>query len=388
MAQLGSPPPHPVPDASVHGLPRGLANAHYTDRAVLERESRAVLAGSWASIGFAGDVPAPGDALPVDFLGQPLLLLRGEDGAVRVFENVCRHRGMVLVDSPRRLKGVLQCPYHAWCYGFDGSLRTTPHVGGPGRHEHPDVDKARLGLYPVRTAVWLDVVFVNLSGTAPDFADFVAGIAARWREVAGRPLFHGGVDSTFELVAGCNWKLAVENYCESYHLPSVHPGLNLYSRLEDHYEIVDAAGAFSGQGTCVYAPSLDAGGRRFETIAGLSQAWDTQAEYVALYPNTLLGVHKDHVFAISLQPDGPARTRERVALYYASAAMTGDDWSDLRRRNAAMWRAVFAEDVGVVEGMQRGRSAPAFDGGALSPVMDRPTRVFHEWVAARYAAGS
>lgn len=375
--------PEEYPIAADGVLPRGLPNTHYVDDAVCARESRAVLLDCWTSIGFAAQVPAPGDARPVDLMGRPLLLLRGHDGTVRVFENVCRHRGMLLVDRPTRFDGVLRCPYHAWCYGFDGSLRTTPHVGGPGRHTHPSVDPATLGLIPVRTAVWMDVVFVNLSGTAPEFADHIAALGERWRELAARPLHFAGTDSAFSLEVGCNWKLAVENYCESYHLPSVHPDLNRYSRLEDHYEIIDPAGNFSGQGSRVYAPDRDPSGRRFADFAGLSADWDTGAEYVSLFPNTLLGAHRDHVFAIVLEPLSTRRTAEHVAIYYANDEMAGDAWRDMRETNTAMWRAVFEEDVFAVEGMQRGRHAAGFDGGALSPVMDRPTRIFHEWVARR-----
>lgn len=377
------PQQHPAPADGA--LARGLSNAHYVDDAVCARENRAVLTESWTSIGFAAQVPLPGEARPMDLLGQPLVMLRGQDGQVRVFENVCRHRGMLLVERPTRFEGVVRCPYHAWCYGFDGRLRTTPHVGGPGVHTHPAVDPARLGLVPVRAAEWMGLVFVNLSGTAPDFAEYIAPLAGRWREFAQQPLHYGGADSAFSLAVDCNWKLAVENYCESYHLPSVHPGLNRYSRLEDHYEIIDPAGDFSGQGTRVYAPSLDASGRRFASFEGLSPAWDTAAEYVSLFPNTLLGVHKDHVFAISLEPVSARRTVEHLAIFYADTEMTAPSWQAMRETNAAMWRAVFEEDVFAVQGMQRGRLARGFDGGALSPVMDRPTRVFHEWVARRFA---
>jgi choline monooxygenase len=93
----------------------------------------------------------------------------------------------------------------------------------------------------------------------------------------------------------------------------------------------------------------------------------------------LLGVHRDHAFAIVLMPRGPERTRERIALHYATA----DTDPALRARNAAQWRAVFEEDLFVVEGMQRGRHAPGFDGGRFSPAMDGPTHCFHAWVAGR-----
>jgi phenylpropionate dioxygenase-like ring-hydroxylating dioxygenase large terminal subunit len=96
----------------------------------------------------------------------------------------------------------------------------------------------------------------------------------------------------------------------------------------------------------------------------------------------LLGVHRDHAFAIVLSAVDGARTREAAHLYYAAA----DVDAGLADRNAAQWRAVFEEDVHVVEGMQRGRAAPGFDGGRFSPAMDGPTHAFHGWVAARMGA--
>ncbi len=359
---------------------RGLPNAHYTDPATWSAEAAACLAATWAGIGAAAQVPEPGDALPLTFLGAPLLLIRGRDGAVRVFENVCRHRGMILVDAPRRIEGAIRCPYHSWCYGTDGRLVATPHVGGPGQNSHPGIDRAGLGLIEVRSHVWRDVVFVNLSGDAPAFDALHAEVIARWADF-DRPLHFGGADSTFTLDVACNWKLAVENYCESYHLPWVHPGLNSYSRLEDHYHI-EAPGRFSGQGTHVYRQLRGEDGATFPDFADLPAKWDTAAEYIALYPNVLFGVHRDHAFAILLEPAAIDRTREHVFLYYPAA----DTDPDLRLRNTAQWHAVFVEDVGVVEGMQRGRSAPRFDGGRFSPAMDGPTHLFHDWVAGRMQA--
>lgn len=355
---------------------RGLPNAHYTDAATFDTECTALLERQWAGLAVASDVPTPGDAVPVEFCGQPLLLIRDRGGAVRVFLNVCRHRGMILVNTPRRIEGAIRCPYHSWCYATDGRLVTTPHVGGPGQNTHAGIDHATLGLIEVPSHVWRDVVFVNLSGTAPPFAQANADLIARWAEV-DQPLFHGGDDSRFSLTVQCNWKLAVENYCESYHLPWVHPGLNAISRLEDHYNI-EAPGTYSGQGTEVYQRMRDdAGAPAFSDFAGLSAAWDTGAEYIALYPNVLFGTHRDHAFAILLHPEGPARTREEVHLYYPD----GDTDPAMRARNAEQWKSVFKEDIFVVEGMQNGRRARGFDGGKFSPVMDGPTHCFHAWAA-------
>jgi len=208
----------------------------------------------------------------------------------------------------------------------------------------------------------------------------MAEAMARWTEFE-QPLYHGGDDSRFELEVACNWKLAVENYCESYHLPWVHPGLNSYSRLEDHYHI-EAPGAFSGQGTLVYRQITNETGNSFPDFDGLSDKWDTAAEYLSIFPNVLLGTHRDHAFAIVLVPHGPDRTVEHVHLYYA----VPDTDSGLRQRNTRQWKTVFEEDIFVVEGMQRGRHATGFDGGRFSPAMDGPTHLFHDWVAARMEA--
>ncbi len=361
---------------------RGLPNVHYVDPRLHGEEERALLCGTWAGCAVAAQVPRPGDAVPLTFAGQPLLLIRDRTGRVRVFFNVCRHRGMILVEEPRRIEGAIRCPYHSWCYGTDGRLVSTPHVGGPGTNIHPAVNRSELGLIEVRSHVWRDVVWINLSGDAPPFETAFAALIARWAEFENAPLHHGGEESAFTLEVTCNWKLAVENYCESYHLPWVHPGLNSYSRLEDHYHI-EQADAFSGQGTRVYRQMAAGDGRpAFPDFAGLSERWSTGAEYVAAYPNVLLGVHRDHAFAILLVPQGHGRTREHVHLYYAAANVPRTP----REANARLWRQVFEEDVFVVEGMQRGRAATGFDGGRFSPAMDGPTHRFHAWAASRLLA--
>ncbi|MEQ6247850.1 SRPBCC family protein [Sulfitobacter sp. HNIBRBA3233] len=361
------------PIARAHGLP----NAHYTDAGCFAEERDAVLFDNWMGLCVAADVPEVGDAVPVALMGMPLLVVRDRAGHVRVFQNICRHRGMVLVDAPRKIEGAIRCPYHSWCYSTDGRLVSTPHVGGPGRNTHEGIDRALLGLIEVRSHIWMDVVFVNVSGTAAPFEVANADLMARWAEF-DKPLYHGGADSRFQLTLAANWKLAVENYCESYHLPWVHPGLNSYSRLEDHYHI-EVPGQYSGQGTLVYRQLRGEDGSLFADFDGLSDKWDTAAEYVTLFPNVLLGVHRDHSFAIILVPESTERTVENIHIYYAAPKSD----PDLRARNTEQWQAVFKEDIFVVEGMQRGRHAPGFDGGRFSPAMDGPTHLFHDWVAAQ-----
>jgi phenylpropionate dioxygenase-like ring-hydroxylating dioxygenase large terminal subunit len=354
-----------------------LPNAHYIDPTVFAEERDALLFGQWAGLAVAADVPEAGDAKPITFMGMPLLLLRDRNDQVRVFQNTCRHRGMILVEEPRKIEGAIRCPYHSWCYSTEGKLVSTPHVGGPGQNTHPAVDRSTLGLTEIRSHIWRDVVWVNVDGQAPEFEVAMKPVMERWAEFE-RPLYHGGEDSKFVLSVKSNWKLAVENYCESYHLPWVHPGLNSYSRLEDHYNI-EEYGAYSGQGTLVYRQLEGANGAKFADFEGLDAKWDTAAEYISVYPNVLLGMHRDHAFAIVLVPKGPEETEENIHLYYA----TPETDAELRAKNIEQWKIVFEEDIFVVEGMQRGRHGVNFDGGRFSPAMDGPTHCFHDWVAGK-----
>jgi phenylpropionate dioxygenase-like ring-hydroxylating dioxygenase large terminal subunit len=363
----------------------GLPNEHYIDPETFAEEKRSVLFANWSGIGFGKDVPEAGDAKPVDFLGMPLLIVRDRDGEVGVFQNTCRHRGMILVDAPKKIGGAIRCPYHSWCYSLKGELRATPHVGGPGQNKHEDVNTKDLGLVRIQSHIWRDVIFVNIDGNAPAFEDAHGALLERWKEF-DTPIFHGGDESSFKLEVKTNWKLAVENYCESYHLPWVHPGLNSYSRLEDHYNI-EERGHYSGQGTLVYRQLTDQNGAKLSDFPGLGSQWDEGAEYIALYPNVLLGIQRDHSFAIILEPVDHENTVEHIELYYANSEGDTPEHDALRASNAQLWKTVFEEDIFVVEGMQKGRHGMLFDGGRFSPAMDGPTHNFHHWVATQIENG-
>ena len=366
------------PIEHAHGLP----NACYIDRNMHAKEAAVIFKKGWAAIGFGCDVPKPGSVYPIDMLGIPLLMVRTKNDEVHVFENVCRHRGMILVDEPTQLNGPITCPYHAWSYDLEGNLKSTPHVGGPNIHRDKTVVCESLSLNRVRSFVWRDVVFVNLSDKAASFDIVSQPLRDRWLEFE-KPIFGGGADTMFSLEVDCNWKLAVENYCEAYHLPFIHPGLNSYSRLDDHYNILDEE-IFAGQGSYVYKPQLDEEERCFPAFEGLTEKWDTAAEYCAFFPNVLFGVHKDHCYAILLTPNGQGKTTERVSIYYANEeAAYSPSFAKMRSVNTRLWKGIFIEDIGVVEGMQRGRYAPSYDGGKFSPKMDTPTHHFHKWVATQ-----
>lgn len=204
----------------------------------------------------------------------------------------------------------------------------------------------------------------------------------RWKEY-NKPIYAGGEDSYFELNVKTNWKLAVENYCESYHLPFVHPGLNEVSKLEDHANIL-SNGPYSGQLTRAFTAFRSDSGKNFDFFEGLSKRWDKEAEYLSIYPNVLMGVHKDHTFAIILEPKSETETQEHISIYYASDDMRNDEYTSMRETNSSFWKEVFEEDIGVCEAMQVGRKASGFDGGHFSPVMDEATHHFHTWLAGQF----
>lgn len=367
----------------------GLGNAYYTDEQYFKLERDRVLGQGWACIGFASDVEQSGYVKPIEFMGLPLLLMRSREGVLQVFHNVCSHRGMKLVQEAGEIQGMIRCPYHSWTYDLNGALKGTPHVGGINQHKDPRFACDKHGLKPLRSQVWMDMIFVNLSGTAPAFEEVVKPLTDRWQPFLGADgmsLMRAPVsDGALSIEVKCNWKLAVENYCEAYHLPWVHPSLNSYSRLEDHYNIM-FDGNFAGQGSYAYNLA-DVEGISLPTFPAWPADRMRNAEYVALFPNVLLGIQADHAFAMVLEPLAPNRTVEHLRLFFVGEdAARKDAYAASRHAILGAWRVVFSEDIAAVEGMQAGRASPGFQGGVFSPEMDQPTHYFHQWMARKVLA--
>ncbi len=375
-------------EGSVTLSSQGLANAWYIEESHWIRERDNVVAKTWAGLGFSCDIPDVGDTAPVSFMGLPLLMLRDEGSNIRVFHNVCSHRGMQLVIEPGNKGLMIRCPYHRWGYDLSGQLKTTPNIGGMGVHEVEGFSCSDHGLKEARCAEFMGIVFVNLSGDAPPLQDHLQPMIDRWEALAGKQFGQCLVADTnkgsLELTVNSNYKLAIENYCEAYHLPFVHPDLNTYSPLSEHYNLVVEPLA-SGQGTRTY--DLTRGNQApLPTFPGWAQSQLKTGEYLSLYPNVLLGIQADHFFAIVLLPEAVNRTRERLQLMYAGQDALGQPHTERRENLLDAWSAVFAEDVSVVEGMQQGRASPGFTGGVFSPVLDIPTQHFHHWFSERLPA--
>jgi choline monooxygenase len=384
-ASIAAASPHGAADPAISES-AALPNRAYTSHDDWLKERDTVIAQTWVGLGFSNDIAEPGSVFPIMFMGLPLVMVRDQQGRARVFHNVCRHRGMQLVAEAGDAGLVIRCPYHKWGYDLSGQLKTTPNIGGMGVHEVAGFDCADHALTGVRCDESMGVVFINLSGDAPSLPAHLEPLLSRWRELAGpefdqQLIADASEFGSMELVLNSNYKLAVENYCESYHLPFVHPDLNTYSPLDAHYNLtVDPLA--SGQGTRVY--DLTRGDS--EPLPQFSE-WDSErlktAEYLSLYPNVLLGVQADHFFVILLLSEAVDQTRERLQFLYADSGAIGDSHRERRESLHAAWSVVFAEDISVVEGMQRGRASPAFDGGLFTPLMDIPTHHFHQWFLSR-----
>ena len=369
----------PIKDA--HGLP----NECYTSKEYTLIERKKLFEDKWMVIGVASSLPNVGDAKPVDILGMPILLVRGKDKKIRVFHNVCSHRGLKLVTKSGNIKNVIRCPYHSWSYNFDGELVATPHIGGMNIHQTKDFERSKSNLKEIRSYIWLDLIMININNNEMSFEEYIKPLSDRWEEfwpIKDRELINHSNDfGYFKLNANCNWKFAIENYCESYHLPWVHPGLNSYSKIEDHYHIQGLPNRFAGQGTVVYNPRFE-GKEKFPCFPNWPKNKENIAEYVALFPNVMLGIHKDHYYAYWLEPINHEFTLEHMELYYVGEeAANSKKFESLRKQNHKQSEDIQKEDVDIIQGMQIGRNSPVYNGGNFSPVMDNPTHHFHKWVA-------
>jgi choline monooxygenase len=364
------------PTAKASGLP----SPAYTSSEFLRLENELLFAPGWIYAGRAEETPRPGDGRPVTIAGQPLILLRNRAGEINAFHNVCSHRNALLLRQPCSGRPAVSCPYHAWTYDLDGRLIATPHVGGQGIHRADGLDPADLGLRSVRIEAWAGLLFVNLTGDAPPLGVWLKPLLDRWSAYDFGQLRYGGGRS-YEIRT--NWKHAVENYLESYHLPVVHPGLNSYSRMADHYCFFTGDDA-AGQGTMVYAPGSKEG--QSLPVMPLSADLAKRGEYPVLYPNLLTGLQADHFFIIEVIPVAPGLTRERFEIFFFGDAAMDEGHGAIREQTIERWDEVFLEDLDVVERLQEAHASAAATGGRFSPVQDQAVHHFQRRLVERMQA--
>ena len=364
---------------------QGLPNECYTSEKYMMIERERVFQDKWTVIGIGSSVPNPGDALPYNLLGIPLIILRDKERKIRVFHNVCSHRGHKLLDKPCSLKNLLRCPYHSWSYDLEGKLVATPHIGGLNIHGSEKFEKSKSNLKEVRSKIWMDIIFININNNEIEFDEYVRPLEDRWLKFISKDdqnsLIYSRDYGYFNLDVKSNWKFAIENYCESYHLPWIHPELNKVSNISDHYHIQGLPNRYAGQGSNKYEQPLK-GNKSFANFSNWPKEFSKNSEYIALFPNVMIGLHIDHFYVFWLEPISVNETKEHLAMYYVGEeSANGKEFENMRKENSRFWKGVMSEDIKAIEGMQEGRSSPSYNGGNFSPIMDNPTHQFHKWVA-------
>jgi len=356
----------------------GLSADAYTSARYLKRERETVFSCYWVCVGLASDVPHPGDVYPTELAGMPIVLVRDRAGTLRAFHNICSHRGLQLVNAPCNVQSNLRCPYHSWAYKLDGKLKSTPHFGGYYKDSYDGFDRDSKSLKPIRCEQWLDLVFVNLSGDAPPLEEYLQPVRDRWSTYDLSLLRRESRE--VGLTCKANWKLAVENFSESYHLSWVHPALNSCSRMEDHFGF-DVGDVHVGQGSLLYKSGV-VEGRSLPTFPNLEEQHKaTVAEYITVFPNLMLGVHPDYFLVFIANPLSPSKTQERMVFYFIGDEAMAPENEILRHLPIDLWKDTNDEDIDMIERMQVGRKSPRFDGGCFSPELEKTVYRFQQMVA-------
>lgn len=342
----------------------GLPNQAYTSEDFFELERQTAFNHNWVFCGFAHQLGEVGDILPVEVAGQPLVLVKGEDRNIRAFHNVCRHRGAQLVTDRKNSRKIV-CPNHSWSYSLQGKLIARPHFHGGEKHDINKAECHRADLREVRCETWFDWVFVNLSGEAGDFADYIRPAVER---LAGYDFSDLHFSDSLEFDIRANWKLAVENFIEPYHVFSCHPWLNGFVGMDER----DPPGFDQQLLYCGYEfKQVDpARGGQLPWFQNLPQEKHNRGDWFVLFPNFCLEIFPDQVDVFIATPTGAETCHETIALYFIGEGAKADKFEKARQDVIDNWNNLNHEDIGVIERMQAGRHSDGFDGGVLSPYWD------------------
>ena len=343
----------------------GLPNALYTDPEFLQFEIEQLLPSVWILAGFVHQVPNIGDVSPIKVAEKPLILLHDENDEILVFHNVCIHRGGKLVNSTCTKAKTLVCPNHSWAYGLDGKIRARPHFFGGKQHDIHKPGAGPQGLKAVRSAVWHDLVFINLDGKADPFDQYIKPMADRLEDYDLSILQHAGV---LEWELNCNWKLVHENFIEPYHVFAVHPGLLKFGPM-------DKRRASEYDKHCFFNdyqfPNPDVNrGDGLPHFPNPTKSMEKQVLWFHLFPSLSLEIFPNQMAVWELIPISPEKTIERIHVYLIGEAATSEQFDEGRQKVFDTWHGLNEEDIGVIERMQQGRHSPGFDGGTLSPFWD------------------
>jgi Rieske 2Fe-2S family protein len=338
----------------------------YTEPQWFAEEMDRVFAAMWLAAGRSAELDGAGTFIRRDIAGASVLIVRAGDGSIRAFHNVCRHRGTRLcVESHGTFHGRIQCPYHAWTYGLDGTLMAAPQmddVAGFDRSDYP--------LRQVACDTWDGHIFINLSAHPTPLGDQLADLPARFAPWRMQELRLG---HRVEYDVATNWKLVVQNYNECLHCPIIHPLLN---RMH-HYLAADnvpTTGSYCG-GAMGFKDGIETlsrdGRRRRDFLPGLGERERGLVNYFAIYPNLLLTLHPDYMMTITIWPHDCGRTRLIAEWHFHPAEMAkpGFEFQDA----VDFWDRTNREDWSISEQSYLGISSRGY---APGPYSDRERQLW------------
>ena len=326
-----------------------LPGAAYTDAELFAHECETALERGWHCLGRCDEVAEPGDYFTAELLGEPLLIVRGDDGAIRVMSNLCRHRGMPLAEG----KGTADkfvCSYHAWSYARDGALRNA------ARMKNTALDTTTCRLPAFRSEQWRGFLYVSLDDDAPPLAPTLAGL---------EPVIAPYCPENFRVVHDaeevwhCNWKALIENFMEGYHLSVVHPKtLHGYTPTSLSRKFEGGEG-FTGY-HANYPQAIPARGVGH---ADLTDEQRHRSSLFCIYPCQVVSQAANLLVSLSLQPLSADSVRVKWTLSVWEDEL---DTSAVAER-VALWDEVNREDREKLERLQRGLRARRADAGPLAP---------------------
>ena len=319
----------------------------YADPQLWPVERQKIFAASWQFVGHESEVAAPRAWRADTLAGYPVVVVRGDDGTLRGFHNVCRHRAGPLVrEASGVCDGHLTCQYHGWKYMLDGRLRMARDFGAAS-----DFDPRDFGLFPVLLALWRGLIFAGIGADLPDLAGLMAPIDAKLGAVDWSGL---GVALRRSHDLGCNWKTYVENYLEGYHVPNIHPGLDAEVQADKYRVTVEGRVALH-----------EVPPRAADAVYDGVWAW--------LWPNIAINVYNRGLMIERMSPVGHDRTR----LDYIYLTPGGEAVPD---ETLAMSDQVTAEDKWITERVQENLNAGVYHTGRLSPKHEVAITAFQTWV--------
>jgi len=357
-----------------------LRGAYYTDDAIFAQEQERIFSSLWFCAVRTGDLAAPGAFRTCQVARENILCVRGRDGQVRAFLNVCRHRGARLCPAESgAVKHYLRCAYHSWSYGLDGALTAAPNLG-----PLPEAERGRFGLVPVTSREWLGYLWVCLADQPPSFEETViAAVTRRLGDPAAVERYQVGdlaLGRRISYQVRANWKLIVENFMECYHCGSIHPEL---VAILPEFRRGYAAQSFVGHGA-EYAPGAEGftvdGRPGHGLLPGLGDAQDRRYFAVTIPPQVFINLVADHVIVHRMFPLAADQTLvECDWLYAPDVVASGVDLSS----SVELFHRVNEQDFAACEQCQPAMASRAYArGGSLVP-SEHHISEFHAWVRAR-----